>query len=296
MKKKILYLFACLFSFLCFSQKYVDLARFHYSNTTQNKFDTTETSTNVEDFGLNVTLPIQLNDSNVILTGFNIDQTKAKLYPFNKSQTLSTINLKLGFNRKYGKKWSGTYMLLPKITSDLKELTSKDFQFGALGLMKYTKKENLKYSVGLYYNGEFFGPFIVPLLGLYYKSKNEKLEVNLTLPVWADINYKLNKFVNIGTSFAAFVRSYHLSKEDNYVVKKSNNLFAYLQFNLTKSILLQTKVGYTIGRSYQVYNRDDKADFGFSAFRLGDDRTPLNPTFKDGLVFKIRLIYRFHLE
>tara|TARA_B100000809_G_scaffold166632_1_gene163893 strand:+ start:1962 stop:2855 length:894 start_codon:yes stop_codon:yes gene_type:complete len=286
----------CLLYFVSFGQDYVDLARFHYSNTPQNNFDSIGGSTNVEDLGLDVTLPIQINDSNAFLTGFNIDQIKTKFHPADNFRTVSTVNLKIGFNKKHSSKWSGTYMLLPKLSSDFKNLGSKDFQFGALALMKYHKKENLKYNIGIYYNGELFGPFIVPLLGIYYKSENGKFEANLTLPIWADVNYKVNNFMKIGTNFAAFVRSYHLSENAAYVVKKSNDIFGYLQFNLNKSVLLQTKTGYTIGRSYKVYADNDKADLGLSAFRFGDDRTVLNPTFKDGLVFKIRLIYRFHIE
>ena len=296
MKKSVLISALLLCANFSNAQNYVDLARFHYSNTPQNNFDSIGGATQVEDFGLDVTLPIQLNDSNAILTGFTLDQITTQYHPLEPYKTVSSINLKVGFNKKHSSKWSGTYLLLPKLASDFKNITKKDFQFGALALMKYHKKENLNYSAGLYYNSELFGPFIVPLLGLYYKSKNEKFEANLTLPIWADVNYQLNKFMKVGANFAAFVRSYHLGEDAKYLVKKSNDVFGYLQFNLTKSILLQTKTGYTIGRSYKVYNDNDIVDFGFSAFRFGDERTVLNPTFKDGLVFKMRLIYRFHIE
>lgn len=296
MKKTLLFLLLLYTSFLSFGQNYVDLARFHYSNTPQNNFDSVPGNTNVEDFGLDVTLPIKLNENNAILTGFNIDQLTTKIYPSDNFSTLSTINLKIGYNKTHSNKWSGTYLLLPKISSDFKNLTHKDYQFGGLILMKYHKKENLKYNAGVYYNSELFGPFIVPLLGLYYKSANGKFETNLTLPIWADINYQLNNFIKIGANFSAFVRSYHLSNKNAYVVKKSNDIFGYLQFNLNKSILLQTKTGYSIGRSYKVYDDNDKTSLGLSAFRFGDNRTVLNPTFKDGLIFKVRLIYRFHIE
>jgi hypothetical protein len=291
--------FSCLLSLassLSFGQDYVDLARFHYSTTPANEFDSIGGNTTVEDFGLDVTLPIVINENNTFLTGFNIDQITTKLHPDLNPTTISTINLKIGYNKKHSEKWSGTYMLLPKFSSDFKNISSKDYQFGGLALMKYNKKENLKYTFGAYYNGELFGPFIVPLVGLYYKSSNEKFEANLTLPIWADFNYKLNNFMKVGANFSAFVRSYHLGDNNTYVVKKSNDVFGYLQFNLTNSILLQTKAGYTIGRSYKVYNDGDQADLGLSAFRFGDDRTVLNPTFKDGLVLKMRLIYRFHIE
>ncbi|MDG1476532.1 MAG: DUF6268 family outer membrane beta-barrel protein, partial [Vicingaceae bacterium] len=276
-------LFSCalsLASCISFAQDYVDLARFHYSTTPANNFDSIPGNTTVEDFGLDVTLPIVINDKNTFLTGFNIDQLTTKLHPNFNPITVSTVNLKIGYNKKHSEKWSGTYMFLPKISSDFKKLSSKDYQFGGLALMKYNKKENLKYTFGAYYNGELFGPFIVPLLGLYYKSENEKFEANLTLPIWADFNYKLNNFMKVGANFSAFVRSYHLGESNAYVVKKSNDVFGYLQFNLTKSILLQTKTGYTIGRSFKVYQNGDETDLGLSAFRFGDERTVLNPTFK----------------
>ena len=218
--------FLFLISFLSFGQNYVDLARFHYSNTPQNEFDSIGGNTNIEDLGVDITLPIKLNDSNVILTGLNLDQIKTKIHPLGNFQTISTINLKIGYNKKYSKKWSGTYMLLPKLSSDFKKISSKDFQLGALILMKYNKKENLKYNLGVYYNNELFGPFLVPLLGLYFKSQNDKFEANLTLPIWADMNYKLNSWLKVGTNFSAFVRSYHLSENSVYVVKKSNEVSA----------------------------------------------------------------------
>ena len=290
--------FVFCFSFLLSAnaQNYVDLARFHYANTPQTEFDSIGGSTNVEDFGVDITLPIKLNDSNAILTGLNLDQIKTQLHPLGNFYTVSTVNLKVGYNKKHSHKWSGTYMLLPKLSSDFKKITSKDFQLGALILMKYSKKENLKYNVGLYYNNELFGPFVVPLLGLYYISSDDKFEANLTLPIWADMNYKLNNWLKVGANFSAFVRSYHISENNAYVVKKSNEVFGYLQFNLTKSILIQTKTGYSIGRSYKTYNDNDKVDMGISAFRIGDERTVLNPTFNDGPIFRVRLLYRFHIE
>jgi hypothetical protein len=292
-------LFTLSFTLLLFgfyqAQNYVDLARIHYSTTPLNEFDSINGNTNIQDMGIDITLPIKLNDSNAILTGLNLDQNKTKFHPLGNYQTVSTINLKVGFNKKHSKKWAGTYMLLPKISSDFKNISDKDFQLGALIIMKYNKKENLKYNIGLYYNNELFGPFFVPLLGLYYKSSNNKFEANFTLPIWADMNYRLTNWLNIGTNFSAFVRSYHLSENNTYVVKKSNEIFGYLQFTPTKSIIIQTKTGYSLGRSYKVYNDNDKTDIGISAFRFGDERAVLNPIFKDGLIFKFRLIYRFHL-
>lgn len=287
-----------LFSFSSYGQNYVDLAKFHYVNTPQTSFDSigVDETTQVEEFGVDIMLPIQLDSNNVILAGLYLEKISTQFDPPLGNKSISTINLKVGFNRNHSDKWSGTYMILPKISSDFQNsLSSNDFQVGGLILMKYTKKVNLKYSVGLYYNNELFGPFFVPLLGLYYKSPNDKFEINATLPIWADMNYKLVNWLNIGTNFTAFVRSYNLTETPDYVVKKTNEVYGYLQFKLNKSLLIQTKVGYSIGRSYRKYDKSEQVDVGISAFRFGDKRNALNPDLNDGVIFKARLLYRFNL-
>lgn len=279
-----------------FAQDYVDLIKNHYAISPGNNYDSIDGKTDVEEFGTDITLPIVLKNENVFITGLTAEQINLKLHPLSNKKSISSFTLKLGYQIKHSEKVSGTYMLLPKLASDFKKFSSSDFQIGALALFKIKKSELFKYNAGLYYNNELFGPFIVPLFGFYYKSENKKFEANFTLPIWADINYSLNDWLNIGTNFSAFVRSYHLSQSNAYVVKKTNEIFSYLQFKIKKSFILQTKVGYSIGRSYQAYSDGDKTDFGLSAFRFGDDRTTLNPTFNDGLIYRVRLLYRFDIS
>jgi len=277
------------------AQSYVDLARFHYSTTPLNDFDSTGGNTNIEEFGADITLPIKLNDDNAILTGLYLEQIKTKLDSGANYTTVSTANLKIGFNRNHSEKWNGTYMLLPKFSSDFKTTSSKDFQIGGLILMKCKKSDHFKYHLGIYGNNDLHGPLITALFGFYYKSPNDKFEMNFTLPIWADINYKLANWLNIGTSFTAITRTYNLGNSNAYMMKKTNELFGYLQFTIKKSILLQTKAGYSLGRSYEAYKSDDNVDLDIYGITSGDNRTILNSTFKDGLVFKIRLIYRYNL-
>jgi hypothetical protein len=276
------------------AQDYVDLLKTHYAITPQNNFDSIDGSTNILEYGADLTLPIVLKNENVIVTGLTYESIKLKLHPSSGFDNLSSIALKLGLQLNHSEKVSGTYMILPKLASDMKNIGGDDIQVGALALYKIKKNQSFKYHAGVYYNNELFGPFVVPLFGFYYKSSNNKFEANFTLPIWADINYQLADWVNLGTNFSALVRTYNLSESNGYVAKKTNEIFGYLQFNIKKSFVLQTKVGYSIGRSYKVYT--EKTDFGLSAFRFGDDRTVLNPTFSDGAIFRIRLLYRFHIK
>lgn len=289
----ILFIF---FASILNAQNYVDLVKFHYANTPHNDFDSIGGNSNIEEYGVDITLPIVLKNKNAIVTGLMTERISTKLHPLFPNYTISTYNLKLGYNMKHSDKLSGTYMFLPKISSDMKNIGSKDFQYGGLILMKITKKKNLKYNAGVYFNSDLFGPFTVPLIGLYYKSSNDKFEINATLPVWADMNYTLTKWLTVGSNFSAIVRSYRLSEDNAYVVKKTNEIYGYLQFNVKKSFLLQTKIGHSIGRSYSVYNENDRVNFGLSAFRFGDNRNPLNPNLNDGVILQARIIYRFNIK
>lgn len=281
-----------------FSQKYVDIAKFYYSNTPVNYFEKSDAGTRVEEFGVDLTLPIVLNSSDALLTGLIYDRTKTKLFETEPEETISILGFRVGLSKKHSEKWSGTYLLIPKLASDFETISTKDLQVGAIALMKYTKRDDLNYKVGLYYNSEFFGPIFVPLLGLYHLSADKKFETNLTLPFLADANYKLHERVNVGINFFGQVRSYHLSQlpesnNEGYVVKASNELFGYLKFNLSKSLIIQTKLGYSLGRSYRVYDESDKITVGSVLIKIGDNRERLNTDFANGFVYQATILYRF---
>lgn len=289
-------------SFGLFSQSYVDLGKIHYANTPVNQFDTATNGTRIQEMGMDVTVPLVLKNGNAILTGFYAETISTQTSPENSNLTsVYSTMLKVGMNFKYGEKWEGTYVFLPKISSDFKKIGASDIQYGAYALFKYKKSAKFNYKFGMYYNSELFGPFFVPILGFYYLSKNDKFEMNVNLPIAADLNYKLHERVRVGANFSAFVRTYHLNEPykdnpDNYLAKTTNEIFGYLQFHLTKSFLLQTKVGYSIGRNYRIYDIQDKITWGMSAFKFGDDRDQLNPDFQDGLIFRVKLVYRYHIS
>ena len=281
-----------------FGQNYVDIAKFYYSTTPLNNFENSNARTRLKELGLDLTVPVVINPSHAVLTGLIYERIQTKLFESEPEETISAIALKMGLAIKHSDTWSGTYILLPKLASDFDRITGKDFQLGGIALMKYTKRENMQYKLGLYYNTELSGPFIVPLFGLYYLSPDKKFETNLTLPFLADMNYKLHDRMNIGMNFSGQVRSYHLteiptSNNAGYLVKATNELWGYLKFNINKGISIQTKMGYSIGRSYRVYEEGEKITFGSVLVKVGDNRPQLNTDFSNGFVFQATLLYRF---
>ena len=280
------------------SQNYVDLLKVHHTHYASTAFsDSASLKRGFEEFVFDLKAPLRVNSNLVIVSGLYSEYTKLRLYSQSSQQTqIYSITPVVGVNYKWNEKWKSTFVFLPKLASDFIKIGRSDFQFGGNVLLEKMANK-VKYKFGLYYNGEKSGSLFVPLLGLYYLSKNSKLEVDVVAPVWADLNYAVQKRVKLGVNFRSVVRSYHLNSEwgSRYVVKSVNELFVYLQFNLSKRLILQGKAGYSIGRNHRVYNSGDQYDFALSAVRFGDDRLQQNADFKNGLMFQTRLIYRLQL-
>jgi hypothetical protein len=284
-----------------FSQNYVDLLKVSASTTPENTFDSSATKTRINDILVDLTVPVKINDGFSVLTGVIYEQMQTKLFADGIVKNFGSTTVKLGFNKQLTEKWSTTVVALPKIASDYNSFNSKDFQLGGIALFKYKKRDNLNFKTGLYYNSEIFGPLFVPMLGMYYQSPNKKFEANIMLPLQADVNYQILPFMNVGVNFNGQVRTYHLNNltdanPNAYVAKATNELFAYLKFNVTKSISIQTKVGQSFGRSYKVYDYNDRVDFGLPATLIGQKPTQLNSNFSNGLIFQATLVYRLSLE
>ena len=282
-------------------QNYLDLLKVNMSSTPYNTFDKSTSETKNDQIDVDLTVPIKINDKFSIISGAMFENFQTKLFEDGNVKTFGSTALKVGANKLINDRWSATAVLLPKIASDYKSISGKDIQFGAIGIMKYKKSDNKNFKFGLYYNSELFGPFFVPMIGMYYLSPNKKIETNIMLPLQADVNYKLIPFINVGLNFNGQIRSYHLtdvtpSFKSTYIARSTNELYAYLKFNATKNISITIKVGQSIGRTYKVFDEGDKVTFGLPATFIGGKRQQINTNFSNGMIFQATLLYRFNLE
>ncbi len=284
------------------AQDYVDIMKVNYNISSFTKFKNSDVRTRINEIDLELTVPVVIKDNLNFITGAYFEAINILLFENNNpSINLYSISPKIGMQITHSQKWSGTYMLLPKIASDFKSINSDDFQLGGVVLFNYTKHENLKYKVGLYANKEFFGPWIVPLLGFYYHSPAKKIEANLTLPFFLDVNYSLASKIRLGVNFIGQTKSYHLSTlpvtgQDGYVARATSDVFGYVGIALPKNFALQVKFGHSFGRYYRVYNSSDKISLGLPLTFLGDSRQQVNTDIQDGWIFQTMLIYRYPLK
>lgn len=297
--KKIYFIFILLgYTSITISQNYIDLAKFSYAISPENTFATTNAKTTLREMNGDVTTPIVINDGSAFLTGIVYENFSASFNPGRIEESITSFTLKLGVNLKHNSKWSGSYMLLPKIASDLKNISNRDFQLGAAVLLKYTKTDNFNYKFGVYGSNELFGPFIVPLFGFYYLNPLEKLEIKALLPLSVDLNYSIIKEFRLGFNYSGQIRSYNLntsvgSEENPYLVKSAKDAYLYLQYGKGNGLNFQLGLGRSVGRMYSIYN--EKVAFGLPLVYFNDNRTQLNNSFSDGWLFKASLFYRFKI-
>lgn len=275
------------------SQNYIDLLRIDYSSSPGNAFESGAGESTIREWLVDANVPVPVSKNQAILTGFQFEHIRAALYPQQDAFTVKTLGLKLGLNQRYSEKWSGTYLLLPKFASDLKRYEGADFQLGVAALFKLTQQANLHFKFGAMYNTDLFGPFVTPLLGIYFQRG--KWEINTLLPSMVDLNYQLAPALKFGLRFNGMVKSFNLNTAFNgmpqYLARVNNELGGYLGWSFGK-IHLVALLGHSVGRNYRTYARGDQINLGISALKLGDDRTQLNADFKDGMLYKFSILYR----
>ncbi|MDT0551873.1 DUF6268 family outer membrane beta-barrel protein [Urechidicola vernalis] len=294
-----LFILSVFLPFFSIAQEYADILKVGYSYAPNVKFKNYDEQTDVNSFEANLTLPIVLNDKHALITGIDFNSSRLLLSPeYNQSTTLYNTLLKIGLATTHSEKWSTTFVLLPKIASDYKRISSDDFYFGGYATAKFKKSENLSYRFGFYTSTEAFGLFATPIFGAYYKSPNTKFEVDASLPIKADVNYSIGK-TKIGFDYFGIGRSYNISQETSapvYIEQSPLEFSTYFEYGiLDNSILLRTKLGYS-NNNYEVYEQGDELDFRLSAFSFGDDRAQLNPDILGSVFFKLQVVYRVYFK
>ena len=121
-----------------------------------------------------------------------------------------------------------------------------EWQFGGAFLASRQVNEDLVYKLGMYANGDFFGLFVVPLVGIDWRI-NEKSNLFGVLPASLTYEYKFARAWYTGVVFRTFTNSYYDSGP-NYIRIDENELGAFIDFYPSKRILLNGELGHSILR------------------------------------------------
>lgn len=248
-------------------------------------------------------LPIPRKNGDVVLTGAVANRLLFDYGTVEKrSAAYDALSLQLGYIKKWSDSLNTLFMLIPRISSDMKELSNEDAQLGGVVLFTRKRSEELSWKYGLYANTEFFGFFLVPLIGVDWKV-NEKLRFFGTLPANMTAMYTCSDFLRLGLKFSAPAASYRLSENHNspYLHQYTNLLFFFQDWYLTRQVVLQTQLGHSFFRYYRYYDKNDRYKVSVSGIGIGGGkREPLSRVdfdeLNDGLVFQLGIVFRYDLE
>ena len=214
MKEKF-YLFYCFTMNLVFfktevmSQPYIDLASMRYvaspAKTSNNK---DQMASPLNYFNFSITAPIQFNHKrdNIILSPyFERWQTSMdSVHVFHIFHYGLVLPVSLITPISYSN-WSILTMVIVRM-NDAAINRSGEWQFGGALITSYKKSATLTYKLGFYVNGDFFGLFVMPLLGIDWQI-NDKENLFGVLPAQLTYEYKLNKHFYTGAVFRTFTNS-----------------------------------------------------------------------------------------
>ncbi|MEI6346830.1 MAG: DUF6268 family outer membrane beta-barrel protein [Bacteroidota bacterium] len=272
------------------AQKYTDLFSVSEQYSPNNLFKSGNAKCTIQDQNLAAKAPIKINATDFVLVGFSANRLTFSGDSLPGGSSFLATTLQVGYIANFGR-YNITAVALPKVSSDFAEVTHHSFQMGGLLIFSVKYSDNFKLKYGCYYNQEFFGPLIVPIIGLDWKV-NENLRIFGNLPITATAEYTLSKRFSTGIFFNANTCSYLYDKQKQYIHKSTQEISAFGDFYLTKNIVFQTKLGFTLGRKYDLFNLSDKIDAKLFA-EIGDNRTQLNSnTLKDGFIGEFKLIFR----
>jgi hypothetical protein len=283
---------------LATGQDYFDVLKYSYNSATlgniENEKETDVSNTNIEFY-----FPLPVTGKTTIIGGFTYENTRLGLEFSNDRSNLIMTRLNIGIKQDHGNGWSGTYVALPKFASDFVEnLGDDDFQIGGLALLekRYSSRYTLKF--GSYISSELFGSTITPLIGLWYKSDNNKFYINATLPIRTDVNYSLTDKFSLGANLITSIKAYNISEgnADQYVQEESIRfgLFAAYGF-LDNTLIARAKIGFDT-TDYGLYDEGETVGLQILTFQVsGDDRIRENSQFDSSIFYGLDLIYRFEM-
>ena len=188
-------------------------------------------------------------------------------------------------------------LVAPRLMSDFKNLDGHSFQLGGIVSYQNDLNANLNLGFGAMYNQELFGPYVVPLLLLDWQV-SDRWYIEGMIPVTAKVHFRVNEGLDVGFNHFGLITSYYLGDEEyagDYLERQSIDLSLFARQRLYGNFYVEGMVGRTFGRQYKQYAGDQKVGFAIPLVAFGDERTVKNVTFKDGMIFTLKLIFNLKI-
>jgi hypothetical protein len=238
------------------SQPFIDLLNIHYITSPGYGFINQENNeTSLRNFAVQATLPFQFNNKrDAIIFSPSFEMWSPEVHAVHRDfKNQYGLALPVSFLKTLNNPgWSIISTIIARRNGY--DLALKDnWQLGGALLVNFKANENLRYKIGLYANKEFFGIFVVPLLGIDWEM-SKRTNLFGTLPGSLTLEHKLRKSLYTGASFRAITNSYR--NKTGYWRLDENRLGIFLDYYLSKTFVLNAEAGHTIFRKIRAGLKD----------------------------------------
>jgi len=297
-KKILLITLAISFTISVFAQKRFDI----FSASGNYNFIESENgnqSKNYETaFMSNLNLPIVLKDSSIWYTSldyqyFAVNNTYSSVYPDFEGFRLHGFIFKTGYIYRFNSKSFLQILFSPRYMGDFNASFSKSIQLGGLVMYERIKNENFTYRLGVMYNQEFFGTYIVPVFYLDWNLGNN-FKINGLIPIYGKVFYQPSQNFSTGLHFIGLTTTYRINEEnyENYYIdRRSIDLSWFANTHVWDNFYLEGRLGYSLSKDYGLFEEDDKITLGLPLVNIGDDRTRQNSEFGSSMFVHLKLVY-----
>jgi hypothetical protein len=247
---------------------------------------------------LNAKLPLVVNDKTVWFN--NVTYTRSSVSNDFEDADISAddyhlhaLIMQTGLVQKLKNDRAIQLLFVPRYMSDFNNPGAGAWQFGAIGLYEKRYHENLRLRYGFLFNQEKAGPLLVPLVDVLWQFR-PKWSLSGLLPIYGKLNYHASEDLTVGISHFGLITSFDLGDEASgtYMERTSIDLSLFSRYRLFGNVFAEGRIGYALDRNYEQYDEGEKIDLRISILRIGDNRgEPLNPTFADGFIASMRLVY-----
>ena len=269
---------------LC-AQPYVDLAAVKYQYSPDAGIFRRNYHPNHFTYGaVGLNIPIVFKDSSVLLLAPSAEQwqIRSEALP-DIPPVFKGLALPLTFVKPLNTIWTATVVFVPRWNGAATFHFNNNMQAGGAVLLTYKKRADLKYKFGLYYNREFFGNFFIPLIGIDWKINN-RLQLFGVLPGNVVLERKVSRHFYYGATFRAITTSYRYGDLKNFLRIDDNQLQAFADWYLTKTIVLNAEAGHSVLRRFR------------TGITNGDPKYEVDDKFNDNVLLRVALLYRMRFQ
>lgn len=290
MKNIFLIILLLVVSVLCFSQPYFDLVNTKYTiSPDAGILNRQKTSNHLSNVTCGVNLPFVLKKDSTTLVispafeSWNISIDSIQGIP----GSITSLVLPFSIIKPVSQKWIVLFSIIPRWNGYNSQLVVKNnFQLGLAGLASYKKRQGLVYKFGIYYNSEFSGTFIMPLLGIDWKI-NERNNLFGVLPGSVTYEHKVNNRFYWGSTFKAITNSYqagfyNFTSNTKFIRVDDNQFSFFADGYLTRYLVVTIEAGHSVSRQLRLGTEHSGTKYYYKE-KMRDDFL-----FKAGVAYRLR--------